>query len=119
MYQHISLTFKVSLCFCSPTKTRVVHIGEASDKTPQLLQKPQHFPSLKSELGKAFEMEFLACSTETVRISFLFSSQLLFLKPKEESEKNVICFCNPGNYWYSEARLRCFPSESEKEPKQF
>lgn len=80
MYQHISLTFKVSLCFYFPTKPKVVQTSKANDKIPQLLQKPQHFPSLKSEFGKAFEIKFLACSTDqTVRISFLFSSQLLFL----------------------------------------
>lgn len=117
MYQHISLTFKVSLCFCSPTRTRVGHISKSNERIPQLLQKPEHFPSLKSEFGKAF---WKSNSSHAAQIRLSRSASCFLLSSSSYNQKKkAICFCNPGDYWYSEAQLGCFSLESEKEPKQF
>lgn len=59
-------------------------------------------------------------SLHAAQIRLLGSASCFLLSSSSYNQKKkVICFCNPGNYWYPEAQLGCFPSESEKEPKQF
>lgn len=105
------MTFKVSFCFYIPQNPKVVQTSKANDETPQLLQNSQHFPFLKCNFGKAFEIKFHACNTDwTVRISLLFC----FSSSSYNQKKKWFAFVILGITDTLKQSSGCFPLESKK-----